>query len=774
MAIARKIKDRKDEGKALGGLGNAYHYLRNYAKAIEYHQQSLLIAREVKDRNSEGRALSGLGNAYHSLGNYAKAIEYHQQSLVIAQKNKDKHSEGQALGNLGNAYSALGDYAKAIQSYRQRLEIAQKIKNLPGESAALGNLGFLYISLGNYPKAIEFLQQSLAINRAIKDRRGEGGNLGNLGVAYYYLGDYTKATVYSQQALAIVKEIKDREGEGVSLGVLGNAYRNLGNYSKAIEFLQLGLAISREIKDSRSESAVLETLGTVYRDLHNYPKAIFFYQKSLKISRKIGDRQSEGTALSNLGGAIAFTGNLVAAEKTLTDAIKVWESLRTSLGNDDNNKISIFEQQTITYRLLQHVLLVREKPAAALEIAERGRARALVELLARRLSPNSAVQTTIQPPNFRQIQQIAKDQNATLVQYSVLPTAKSSVVVIWIIKPNGELEIGGKPLDQPLEDLVIGIRDSIGVRNRATLIAKVPEEARRQAAKLQTQRLQKLHQLLIDPIADSLPSDPSQRVIFIPQGSLFLVPFPALQDTNGKYLIEKHTILTAPSIQVLDQTHQLQQQRQRNPAAETLVVGNPLMPIVIPYPGEPPQQLNALPGAEAEANAIAPLLKTQALTGTQGTKATIKQKMSNARIIHLATHGLLDDLRGLGSAIALAPDHPGTPNDGLLTAEEILDLKLSADLVVLSACDTGRGRITGDGVIGLSRSFISAGVPSIIVSLWAVPDAPTAELMTAFYTNWQVTKLDKAQALRQAMLTTMKTHPNPRDWAAFTLIGEAE
>ncbi|HEY9297580.1 MAG TPA: CHAT domain-containing protein, partial [Phormidium sp.] len=161
---------------------------------------------------------------------------------------------------------------------------------------------------------------------------------------------------------------------------------------------------------------------------------------------------------------------------------------------------------------------------------------------------------------------------------------------------------------------------------------------------------------------------------------------------------------------------------------------------------------------------------TQAITGSLGTKANVVQKMSTARIIHLATHGLLDDFRGLGSAIALTPS--GNDN-GLLTAEEILDLKLSADLVVLSACDTGRGRITGDGVVGLSRALISAGVPSVIVSLWAVPDAPTAQLMTAFYQNLQ-TNPDKAQALRQAMLKMMKTYPHPKDWAAFTLIGEAE
>jgi CHAT domain-containing protein len=135
---------------------------------------------------------------------------------------------------------------------------------------------------------------------------------------------------------------------------------------------------------------------------------------------------------------------------------------------------------------------------------------------------------------------------------------------------------------------------------------------------------------------------------------------------------------------------------------------------------------------------------------------------------------LLDDFKGQGvpGAIALAPSGTGELNDGLLTSNEIFDMKLNAELVVLSACDTGRGDITGDGVIGLSRSLISAGVPSVIVSLWTIPDAPTALLMTEFYRNLKGNP-DKAQALRQAMLTTMKQQPNPYKWAAFTLVGEA-
>jgi CHAT domain-containing protein len=249
-------------------------------------------------------------------------------------------------------------------------------------------------------------------------------------------------------------------------------------------------------------------------------------------------------------------------------------------------------------------------------------------------------------------------------------------------------------------------------------------------------------------------------------------------DAAGKYLIEKHTVLTAPAIQVLQLTNQ---QRKQVSGDKVLVVGNPIMPSIVVQVGEKPEQLEALPGAEKEALAIAKLLKTKAITGKEATKRAIVQTMLKSRIIHLATHGLLNDFKGSGvpGAIALAPDPASSSKEqqsginGLLTADEILDLKLNAELVVLSACDTGRGTITGDGVIGLSRSLITAGVSSVIVSLWPVPDAPTALLMTEFYQNLQKNP-DKAQALRQAMLSTMKQYPEPKNWAAFTLIGEAK
>ena len=170
-----------------------------------------------------------------------------------------------------------------------------------------------------------------------------------------------------------------------------------------------------------------------------------------------------------------------------------------------------------------------------------------------------------------------------------------------------------------------------------------------------------------------------------------------------------------------------------------------------------PESLSSLPGAETEAQAIADILKTTPIIGQAATETSIINQMQQSRLIHLATHGLFDEHQGLQSSLALSTSDN---SEGFLTAEEILDLKLNAELVVLSACNTGRGTITGDGVVGLSRSFLLAGAQSTMVSLWYVPDLPTSALMTDFYRQLQIDP-NKPRALRQAMLNTMKEYPTP-------------
>jgi len=773
LAIARDIGERKGVSSSLGNLGNAYNSLGQYQKAIDYHTQSLVIARDIGDRFGAGNSLGNLGNAYNSLGQYQKAIDYHTQSLAISREIGDRFGESASLGNLGSAYDSLGQYQLAIDYYTQSLAIKREIGYRKGVSNSLGNLGSAYNSLGQYKKAIDYHTQSLAIAQEIGDRFGESKSLTGLGNASYSLGEYQKAIDNHTQSLAIFREIGDRNGESSSLNNLGNVFYALGQYQKASDYYTQSLTIARDIGARNGVSNSLTNLGNASYALGQYQKASDYHTQSLTISREIGDRAGVGNSLNNLGAILYNQNNFPVAEKTLLDAIKVWESLRNDSG-ENANKISIFEGQAKTYRTLQQVLIAQNKITEALEISERGRARALVDLLLRQSSPNPTKAVTLDSPNLEQIKQIAKSQNATLVQYSVIDdNRKESELYIWAIKPTGEVAFEKVDLkaalqsdNLSLENLVNISRDAIGVRGRGGLAA-VPINPIDEK-----ERFKQLYSILIKPIANQLPTDPNAHVIFMPQAELFLVPFPALLDEQGKYLIEKHTIRTAPAIQVLQLTRQRREELHSSGVKDTLVVGNPTMPN-LPKIGEQPEPepLKDLPGAEAEAKAIAPLLNTKAIIGKDATKAAIVQKMPTARIIHLATHGLLDDFKRLGvpGAIALAPSGD---DDGFLRADEILGMKLKAELVVLSACDTGRGKISGDGVIGLSRSLISAGVPSIVVSLWKVPDASTEYLMKEFYQNLQ-TNPDKAQALRQAMLKTMKQNLSPQDWAAFTLIGEA-
>ncbi|BAY32731.1 hypothetical protein NIES2107_46210 [Nostoc carneum NIES-2107] len=304
MDIAREIGDHNTQGKCLKGLGYAYDSLGQYQRAIELLQQSLDISREIGDHNGEGNSLIGLGSAYFSLGQYQRAIEFYQQSMDISREIGNRNGEGNSLIGLGNVYGSLGQYQRAIEFFQQSLDIKREIGDRNGEGNSLGNLGNAYNSLGEYQQAIEFYQQSLDIKREIGDRNGEGDSLGNLGIAYGSLGEYQRAIEFYQQSLDIKREIGDRNGEGNSLGNLGNAYGSLGEYQQAIEFFQQSLDISREIGDRNGEGKSLNNLSSAYNSLGEYQRAIEFLQQSLDIKREIGDIRGEATGWFNLGLAL--------------------------------------------------------------------------------------------------------------------------------------------------------------------------------------------------------------------------------------------------------------------------------------------------------------------------------------------------------------------------------------------------------------------------------------------------------------------------------------
>lgn len=813
LKIAEKTGNESDRNHALHGIGIVHMdgELYSFNKSREYLEKALSGWQKLNDQVMEANALQLLGSLYAgAIGNDGKSwcdqgIGYLEQSVVILPKLKNQSAEAEALGTLSYCYEDRAQHQKAIKTQEQGLVIAQRIQNRRQEGLGLVRLAKSYRSLGNFPKAEQLAKQGVAILGEAQDYKWEVYGLDELTHIYIALGqdrpaieaqtrritlaykyDVRLVTYGFNSVMVNIEQAKkfdsptyrDREDKRIRNQLTQRGFSTslldlLG--PKATHPNQPGFFAPAQLSGKIRES--LTVLGDAYTATKKYPQAAEFYRSALSDDIEKGDSVGfiDIDLLTKLGNTFMNMNRLKEAESYLRLALKYGEEFRRELGYgkgsatkkwSDADRIFLAERKVNGFRNLQQVLVGQNRSNEALEVSEEARARTFVELLAARTTdrPLGKDLKDLPPaPKLDAIRQIAKTQNATLVQYSIVD---DNLLYTWVIKPTGEISFRSTSInrDQPLSMLVATSRTEIGARGRGApnpTRSLPPEIASAPPSDNSDLSLTQLYQLLIAPIATELPQDPSQPVIFLPQGDLFMVPFAALLDAEGKYLIERHTISTAPSIQTLEFTQALAKRVVSLGGA--LVVGDPTMP---EYDGIRLLKLN---GARQEAIDVGKLLNTAPLLGEQATKKNVLEQMQSATVLHFATHGLLDTIEGdIPGAIALAPS--GMDN-GFLTSGEIFDLKLKADLVVLSACDTGRGKITGDGVLGLSRSFVAAGVPSVVVSLWAVGDHSTSIFMNHFYRNLR-TSPNKALALRQAMLSTMKQYPNPIDWAAFTLVGE--
>ncbi len=803
--------------KELISQGFSQQNKRNYIGAKTYFEQALSQAKAIGGEQEQIAALAVLGAFYLYNEDYVNALanlesaERLSAARYQARKPGDYYYRDEIYQNripilslIGETYLQQNNPSKALTYLQEAYAIGTRLDN--------EDKSFLVSRFGS----IDFVDPSLYLSRA-----------------YYSLGNYNQALAYARKAVekgeiiqSYYETLGDKSvpmifhegdfGNGHGHVLAGIALEKLGQLEQAEQELRQAIQVFEAI---RKKSRFQGFNKYIFKIFNNQIRATSFLQRVLLTQNKPAEALAAaewGRARLSLEAATAPS-NLTLKEKVdaLVDIVYTPESICKEISQNNQNYLDsqrrmgvdrIYNSEGKAFLLSDLVAFdcdqeaqaqIQEKKETWLAAAKENPA-SLDELA----TLSSKAPSDIKPPNVEQLKQIAQSHQATLVEYSIISETtffhpallphdyhnahwnafpgKPQKLLIWVIKPTGEIQsrqIDLQAKNINLEDLVANTRQTMGLgRNPAPVLkpgAKLPPGSTRNASGLQAkEKLKQLHQLLINPIADLLPTNPEAKVVFVPHQQLFLVPFAALIDSKNKYLIEKHTILTAPSIQVLEVTRQ-KQQKQTGNSKLALVVGNPTMPTIPQLNNQPPVQLPNLPGAEAEGKAVAKLLNTQVLTGNQATKAQVLKQLPNARYIHLAAHGLLDDYAGFGvpGAIALAPSNQ---DNGLLTASDIQELNLTAELAVLSACDTGRGDITGDGVVGLSRALIIAGVPSIVVSLWSVPDAPTAELMVEFYRNFQERKLDKAQALRQAMLKIAKTHPDPVDWAAFTLIGEAK
>ncbi|CAH3168412.1 unnamed protein product [Pocillopora meandrina] len=332
LNIDKKVGDKPGEGKAYGNLGNANYGLGDFKKAIEFYNLNLEIAKEIGDKHGEGKAYGTLGIAYHSLGDFKKAIEYHNLHLKKAKEVGNKHGESNAYGNLGIAYDSLGDFKKAIEFYNLHLEIAKEIGDKHGEGKTYGNLGIAYDRLCEFKIAIECHNLDLKIAIEVGDKHRGGSAYGNLGIAYYNLGDIKKAIEYHNLHLKTVKEVGNKHGESTAYCNLGNANYRLGDFKKAIEYHSLHLKMDKKVGDKHGEGKAYGNLGNVYHSLGDFKKAIEYHNLHLEIAKEIGNKHGEGNASGNLGIAYDSLGDFKKAIEYHNLHLKIAKEVRDKHG----------------------------------------------------------------------------------------------------------------------------------------------------------------------------------------------------------------------------------------------------------------------------------------------------------------------------------------------------------------------------------------------------------------------------------------------------------
>lgn len=703
-----------------------------------------------------------LGQLHRSLGRYADALAVAKTAIQLP---GDAIDQAQALQLLGDVNWDLSQMRTSEAHYRDAVAAYGEIDDALGQSRVLQRLGWIYQEMERWEDSEQAYTEALDQSLAIEDVRGQMSARLQLGQIALKQGQLDKAK-----------------------RILVGAIRQ-GQPSPLLARLHL-------------------MLGQTYVQAGAFEQALAHYEIVADPAQPMGNAMTGIMLQRQQGEVYLLQGKFKPAEAKFKGAIAAFENLRHGLW--DQQKVTLFDAHVTLYDRLQETLIAQGRFEEALVVSEQSRARAFNELLAQRLVANHRHHEVLQghdshheisaPPDLRKIRKIARHEAATIVQYAVIHPLTQTYVEIsnapdstaperlltWVIRPSGEVTFHQQDLDrleQPLAQWVAQQRGQISSRGntrggfafntaQAELVAsRLPEPEA--VARKNYAPLQEFHRLLIEPIADALPENPEETVVLVPHKALLMVPFAALQDQQGEFLVEHHTPRIITSIKALALTEKKKEVAQStrlaaSDIAQALVVGNPIMPHLPAIPGQAPQQLSPLPGSEFEARQISPLLQTQPLIGKRANEGKVSQEMLTSPILHFATHGLFDEQHGLNSSLALTAEG----GDGFLTAEEIMDLRLRADLAVLSACDTARGAITGDGVVGLSRSFFAAGVPSVLSSLWPVADFSTAELMEQFYAKLQE-EPDKAQALRQAMLDTMEVYPDPADWGAFILMGQS-
>ena len=801
LALAREAGDREGEGNALQVLLGRHTARSQLDSAVAYGREAALVAREQGERWSGGRmALYQLGHAYWRLGRLDSAEAYYREAMQAARQTGERPVELLATGDLGNVYGQRGQIDSSFKYQHAALAGFRTDGDRVYEAVWLSNIGIVHNDLGRADSALVYFRQSLAIAQEMRIAQLAVAARVNMGVAMMRLGQVDSAAAYFSGVVARAREMGNRDDEANALGNLGDALRAVGKLDSALVVLRQALGILHETGARYDLAAALETLGKVHVAQGRPDSALAAYVEGLRVAREGESAVSEIEILRRLGELHGRGADLARAVAYYDSAWAV-RTRTTASASADQHRVSfaetgteLLERWTLTWLARTGEIGERQSALAALAVAERGRAQALLAMLRRGQAGDSATTAAARPQRagadlVREGRELAASTAAAGAPVLAYLATKDTLLV-WLVLPSGEVIVSraAVPRDSAAR-LVAAARAELGVdvggeRAMSLLDAEDTTADTTHGALATVGAVARLTALSLPAaLVRRLPS--SGELIVVAHGPLALVPFAALpvDGTADRTLGTRHAIRYTPSLSTL---RTIESATVRAGALATaaptraLVVGNPTMPRVRTRLGRPVRLL-PLPAAEREARSVASALAVTPLTGGEATERTVRGRLGEASIVHLATHGFAfsSDARALDSFIALAADSAaGATTDGLLTVGEVLDQvpRFSADLVVLSACQTGLGNLKqAEGTVGLQRAFLAKGARSVLVSLWSVSDEATELLMRRFYEHWlqDQDKPVKAEALRRAQRDVQRTprFREPRYWAAFQLVG---
>lgn len=820
------VSDPRAEAEALEARGEVLYCCGDSLQAIEPLSRARELFAAAKDDDGQALSLLILSQVRYR-NERAEAVRLAHQALRLWLATGDAHGAAQAYVWLGGTSALGGEYETARCNVTAALQTFQNIGDNDSAGAALNTLGFISMQTGEVDGSLEYYRRARAAFSSAHDWLGEPEAITGMGRALTAQQRYAELLPLYQAKLRLAKKTGSPSMEASAQSDLAWVYQRESQYQKAEALYLRSQEGYRSTRNPMGESNTMIRLAELYTQEGKYQQAISVLEAARPLKEKglvVEDLAKIDYELANIYRKLSrLQDSLHAIERT----IGIIESQRLNVAKFDS-RASYFASVHRYYALyVQILMLLHQKdpqlyPAAkAFEASEKSKVRSLLDWLAG--SGSQAVpcqellknqEQTTSPVIVRAVDSSAQSsqeaaQTLSLAEAQAQIADKDTVLLeyalgdeqsyLWLVNREQILSYT-LPGEREIQRLTRGLREAITARQpriekNAQYIARMDK-----ANKDFPRYVAAVSRMLLGP----LQLQGIKRIVIVPDGSLQYVPFGALlvRDARGTAsLAAKHEIVTLPSASALSALRKSVENRPK-PTSVAAVFADPVF-----APGRGPRgkssrareirsgpasdalttwrglhprstDIPPLPGSRDEAEAIRKNLGPEGVFVAEGFLASretvLQRSLSSFRIVHFATHGVLDENRPERSGLILSlVNAKGEPQDGYLRLSDIYNLKLSADLVVLSSCDSALGKdLSGEGIIGLPSGFFRAGAKSVIATLWKVDDTATAKLMAHFY--FHLSGGDSAaSALRKAQLELVHDGwRHPYYWAAFVLQGD--